>query len=180
MRYLLPPPLLVTGPADNEIWYTTVDGKTALTIGDSNLHFGDSNWCDNIFIENTYNNGIGKLIFANPITTVSSIEGGWSIFTYDDGSNTYFSANRIKSVIFPKTLNTIGFWTLGGCSDLTEITIPNSVISIGDCAFQSCSALTSITYEGTQEQWNAISKGNYWNTFTSVTYVKCTDGQVTL
>ena len=40
------------------------------------------------------------------------------------------------------------------------VTIPNSVTSIGYRAFQYCSALTSVNFTGTQEQWNAITKGN--------------------
>jgi hypothetical protein len=40
--------------------------------------------------------------------------------------------------------------------------------------------LTSITYEGTQEQWNSITKGIDWNYLVLATYVQCSDGQVAL
>jgi hypothetical protein len=46
--------------------------------------------------------------------------------------------------------------------------------------FNGCSDLNSITYEGTQEQWNTITKGSDWNYSAPATYVQCTDGQVTL
>ena len=49
------------------------------------------------------------------------------------------------------------------CSNLTSVTIPDSVTSIGSYAFYGCSSLTSIKYRGTEEQWNAISKGSSWN-----------------
>jgi hypothetical protein len=66
------------------------------------------------------------------------------------------------------------------CSSLTSITIPNSVTSIGSSAFNGCSGLNSITYEGTQEQWNVVSKGTNWKYKVPATYVQCTDGKVTL
>lgn len=67
-----------------------------------------------------------------------------------------------------------------GCSNLTSITIPSSVTTIDDRAFSSCSTLNSITFEGTIQQWNAISKGRSWNYNVPATYVQCSDGQVTL
>jgi hypothetical protein len=41
--------------------------------------------------------------------------------------------------------------------------IPNSVTSIGDYAFNYCYNLTAIKYCGTEEEWNAISKGVDWD-----------------
>jgi hypothetical protein len=63
---------------------------------------------------------------------------------------------------------------------LTSITIPNSVTSIGDSVFYQSTNLASIIYDGTTEQWNAITKGDNWNYAVSATYVQCTDGQVAL
>ena len=46
---------------------------------------------------------------------------------------------------------------------ISRITIPESVTSIGKNAFSGCTGLTTINYTGTEEQWNAINKGLYWN-----------------
>jgi hypothetical protein len=71
-------------------------------------------------------------------------------------------------------------WTFQYCPSLTSIIIPNSVTSIGKSAFQHCSGLTSITFEGTTEEWDVVSKGDFWNYLVPATYVQCSDGQVTL
>jgi hypothetical protein len=65
-----------------------------------------------------------------------------------------------------------------GCTSLTSITIPDSVTSIGNDAFAYCTSLTSITYGGTKAQWQAISKGSYWNYYTGSYTIHCTDGDV--
>ena len=55
-----------------------------------------------------------------------------------------------------------------------------SVTSIGECAFASCFSLTSITYNGTQSQWNKISKASSWKNNSAIKTITCTDGVITL
>ena len=86
----------------------------------------------------------------------------------------------LTSINIPDSVTSIGESVFYNCSSLTSITIGNSVTSIGERTFYNCIGLTSITYEGTQEQWNAITKGSNWNDNTSATYVQCSDGQVAL
>ena len=93
-------------------------------------------------------------------------------------SNEY---NDSKGVItFDRPVTSIGESAFAYCEGLTSITIPNSVTSIEEDAFYYCTGLTSITYEGTQEQWNAVTKVDYWDSSVPATYVQCSDGQVTL
>lgn len=51
--------------------------------------------------------------------------------------------------------------------------------SIGDFAFNYCSYLKTITYNGTIEEWNAIIKGNEWDSMTVDYIVHCLDGDIT-
>ncbi len=43
----------------------------------------------------------------------------------------------------------------------TSVTIPNSVTSIGDYAFDGCDSLTDVYYKGTEDEWSAITIGDY-------------------
>ena len=74
----------------------------------------------------------------------------------------------------------IGEDAFQNCTSLTSIEIPDSVTSIGEDAFYRCTGLTSITFEGTVDQWNAITKGPSWNNDVPATEVTCSDGTVPL
>jgi hypothetical protein len=76
-------------------------------------------------------------------------------------------------VVIPDSATSIGSCAFEFCTSLTSVVIPDSVTTIGDSAFRDCKKLTSIKYRGTQAQWNAISKGLYWNSDTgsyTITY----------
>lgn len=61
---------------------------------------------------------------------------------------------------------------------LTSVIIPTSVTSIGASAFSWCVSLTSIVYNGTKEQWKAITKGDNWDDGTPDYIITCTDGTI--
>jgi hypothetical protein len=117
-------------------------------------------------IRNTYENGKGKIVLDRVITTIES--GAFS------------GCPNLRSITIPNSVTSIGENAFSSCFSLTSITIPNSVTSIGKSAFQEGFELTSIMFEGTMAEWNAITKGSYWNDYVPATYVQCTDGQVTI
>ena len=61
-----------------------------------------------------------------------------------------------------------------------SVTIPDGVTSIGEGAFYYCTSLTSVTFNGTMEEWKAISKGNSWGYLVPTKEVVCTDGTTSL
>ena len=86
---------------------------------------------------------------------------------------------NLKSITLPSNLISIGDSAFD-CNEFTNIIIPNTVTSIESYAFNGCTSLSSIIYEGTVEQWNAITFGEYWKNDVLATYVQCSDGQVPL
>ncbi len=75
----------------------------------------------------------------------------------------------LKTIIIPNGVKSIGDGAFSGCETLEEITIPKTVTSISERAFQLCDALTTVNYEGTEEEWNAITIGSYNSTLTNAT-----------
>lgn len=77
--------------------------------------------------------------------------------------DTMFSYCGFTSFNIPNHITSIGKASFRDCEKLAFITIPKSVTSIGGYAFAQCTNLATIYYEGTEEQWNAITKGSQWS-----------------
>ncbi len=75
----------------------------------------------------------------------------------------FYNCESLTSVTIPDSVTTIASSAFSYCTSLTSVVIPDSVTTIGEFAFWDCTSLTSIKYRGTQAQWNAISKGDYWD-----------------
>ncbi len=76
------------------------------------------------------------------------------------------------------SVTSIGEHAFYESKNITSITIPDSVTSIARNAFYNCEGLTEIIFKGTIEQWNAITKGVYWDDGTGDYTVRCTDGTI--
>ena len=96
------------------------------------------------------------------------------------GSYAFAGCTGLTSVTIPDSVTSIGGVAFSGCKGLTSITIPNSVTSIGSSAFSRCTGLTRITFNGTIEEWNAISKERDWKEYVPATEVVCTDGTISI
>ena len=126
-------------PPDNEIWYTTTDGKIA------ELEFGEwhapENGEDFEIVSHTYENGRGVIRVNKPI----KVYGDWDQeYASTECSVGFWLRGEVQSVILPKGLIIIGYGAFSGCSSLTSITIPDSVTSIGGGAFGECNNLAEI------------------------------------
>ena len=59
--------------------------------------------------------------------------------------NWFVRKTKLKTVVIPEEVKSIGTRAFNKCGTLTSVTIPKSVTSIGDEAFSGCSGLTSVT-----------------------------------
>ena len=58
----------------------------------------------------------------------------------------------------------IGSYAFSRCTALSSLTISANCKTFGTNLLTYCESLTAITYEGTKEQWNAITKPANWMT----------------
>ena len=130
-----------------------------------------------ILVSNTYENGIGRLIFDADITDIpyNSFKGCTSIIEikFPDsvtsiGEEAFYKCSSMTSVTIPYSVTWIGGSAFESCTSLTSITIPDSVTEIGEEAFYKCSSMTSVTIGNSV---TSIGKRAFYNctSLTSVT-----------
>ena len=111
--------------------------------------------------------------------------------TFAEGSNlttianaTFSSCSALKEIHIPGKVTMLDSNCMTRCTALEKVTIPVSVTNISGYPFNECSALHELFYEGTKEQWNAITLHALWNSDSSdnkiIETVHCTDGDITL
>lgn len=108
--------------------------------------------------------GITKLVIPNTITQLGN---------YCFADNILLESVEINS-------RTISWGEFNGCTNLKNVVISNQTKSISYMVFKGCTNLTAITYEGTQDEWNSISKHTYWLENSSLEKVICSDGEIDL
>ena len=136
-------------PANNEIWYTSVDGNIVEPYDSLTYSTFDTN-----IVSNTYTNGKGVIKFDDDVTTI----GNYAFFYCKSltsvnipdsvtsiGDHAFAYCDSLTSVNIPDSVTTIGNYAFWHCTSLTSVNIPDSVTSIGSCTFYGCKSLTSIT-----------------------------------
>ena len=81
------------------------------------------------------------------------VEGGdWYFKTYEYlytsnniiGDNMFYRCKKLKHIILPENITSIGSFAFEGCESLISVEIPSSVTSLGEYAFDNCSSLNSV------------------------------------
>lgn len=103
---------------------------------------------------------IGSYTF-NGCTSLTSISFPESLT--EIGNYAFQNCKSLTSIKFPESLTFISYDAFLSCTSLTSITLPESLTEIGISAFQGCTSLKTINFKGTEDQWNAITKGSNWD-----------------
>lgn len=86
----------------------------------------------------------------------------------------------LAKVIISKGVTNIGESAFCCCDNLISLTIPKTIKHVKNNAFYGCENLKNIVFEGTIEQWNAITFGNDWRMKVPAKTVTCVDGVLIL
>lgn len=154
---------------------------TNVTIGKGITNIGDYAFCNCI--------GLKDVTFSDSVTSIgkSAFYGCSSLTTVTIGNSVtsigeyaFYNCTGLTSITIPDSVTSIGSSAFRNCSGLTSVTIGKGVTSIGTGAFEDCAKLNKITFKGTIEEWNAISKGDYWKVGVPATEVVCTVGTASI
>lgn len=117
---------------------------------------------------------IGQHAFdgCNSLTSVGLSEGIGSIDEY-----CFSSCYSLSSIIIPDGVTRIKEAAFSFCGTLSSVTIPCSTTIIERSAFVWCDNLSNVYYNGTIEQWNAVSIGSSNEPLKAAT-IHCTDGDI--
>ena len=70
----------------------------------------------------------------------------------------FTECKKLERVTIPDSVTDILDEAFYECEALKEVSIPSSVTYMGSSAFGMCNNLVTVNYDGTQEQWNAITR----------------------
>lgn len=84
------------------------------------------------------------------------------LFSKDGSRLICLPAGRPRTTFtVPSSVTEIAESAAHDCRNLTSVGIPSSVTEIGLFAFWACDSLTDVYFGGTEEEWNAITIGEY-------------------
>ena len=105
---------------------------------------------------------IGNEAFRSCTALANVVFAGDSGLT-DIGQQAFYGCTALANFTIPNGITAINISAFSESTGLTSVTIPASVTSIGKTAFFECTSLSTIFYQGTEAQWNAVTKGEKWD-----------------
>ncbi len=102
--------------------------------------------------------GMGKA--TDETVIIPATYGGKPVLSIGAGA---FQGKKIKSITIPEGVTEIGIMAFWNCTELTYVYIPKTMKTFGMNAFRGTDKLKDFTYDGTQAEWDAISKDATWD-----------------
>lgn len=93
------------------------------------------------------------------------------------GNNAFKGCSKLAIISVPNSVTKIGNNAFADCINLASIVLPKAVTAVGDNAFAGCACLRRIAFEGTVEEWNAVTLGMTWTEGVPTTRVVCSDAK---
>ena len=81
----------------------------------------------------------GDVIIPNYV-----VHKGVTFYVKKIDERAFLNCTKLKSVVFPDSLTTIGTSAFYGCSGLTSLTLPPKLTNVGYNAFKGCTGLVSV------------------------------------
>ena len=103
-----------------------------------------------------YNYGLNNRPWEDYADEVYFVDIGDNVTTISNFA--FYGFSSLNSIVLGNSITTIGDCAFESAA-LISVTIPVSVVSIGVGAFWDNSRLMDVYYDGTEEQWNAITIG---------------------
>lgn len=113
---------------DNEIWYTTTDGKV-MTPGYARMGYTEAGTFGANLISNEYVGGKGVLTFDGPVTKI--------------GRRCFAGNATLETLLYPKTVTIVRDYAFNGCSSLVSVVLPSQQTEIQTSTFHGCRSLES-------------------------------------
>ena len=150
---------------------------TSLVIPDVVTEIGEAAFEDCAELESiTFGKGITTVSGAvfngcNKLTTITVAEDHPNLVVYldnliDKSTNTLLIGTNTSKLDAESGVTAIGAYAFAGRTEKTSLFIPKTVTSIGEGAFYGCTKMEKVRYEGTEEEWSAVTLGNGWSAFT--------------
>jgi uncharacterized repeat protein (TIGR02543 family) len=164
--YMYSPSLIVNGGSGNNTWscgwsgggssssynrlYWTFDAAGQLKIA-----CADSSWVNHPADQTIVNKG----------WTLNQVKSLTLEHVYSIANNEFQSYSNLEILDVKSGLNNIGTYGFNSCGSLQTVNLPSSVTELGMGAFGNCWNLHNLYFNGTEAQWNAVTKKSGWNDY---------------
>lgn len=119
-------------------------------------------------------------LYAKWLPFFSLSEAG-SIKPNNDASAYFGASVTIPETLGNETVKRIAFEAFKDNTTIESVKLPSSIESIGSRCFMSCTRLSVIEFSGTADQWDAITKGEFWSKdIAPNAVVKCNGDKTTI